>query len=173
MLIPSDDCFTTKGAVMMASSLTLGAIIGEVLDLNVKGMQKNHRLAKAVGVASMSQFLSRLECKCTAAGKTVVKVSRWFASSQICSSCGYVNKEVKDLSIREWECPRCHARHRRDGNVSKNIVCEGYRLIARLPMDGGKVTPVEKMALRQVNQNTAVTDFAETGRVLEREAPCL
>ena len=75
MLVPSDDCFTTKGAVKMASSLTLGALIGEVLDLNVKGMQKNHRLAKAVGDASMSQFLSRLECKCTAAGKTVVKVS--------------------------------------------------------------------------------------------------
>lgn len=59
----------------MASSLTLVALIGEVLDLNVKGMQKNHRLAKAVGDASMSQFLSRLECKCIAAGKTVVKVS--------------------------------------------------------------------------------------------------
>ncbi len=61
-------------------------------DLNVKGMQKNYRLAKAVGDASMSQFLSRLECKCTAAGKMVVRVSRWFASSQICSSCGYVKR---------------------------------------------------------------------------------
>ena len=107
--------------------------------------------------------------------KTVVKISRWFASSQICSSCGYVNKEVKDLSIREWECPECHARHRRDGNASKNIAREGYRLIARLPMDGGEVTPVEKTALRQANQGSAVTDFVEAGRVLSltTEAPCL
>ena len=75
--------------------------------------------------------------------------------------------------IREWECPRCHTRHERDGNASKNIAREGYRLIARLPMDGGEVTPVEKTALRQANQGSAVTDFAEAGRVLEREATCL
>ena len=94
-------------------------------DLNVKGMQKNHSLAKAVGDASMSLFLSRLESKCAAAGKTVVRVSRWFASSQACSCCGYVNKEVKDLSIREWECPVCHTRHGRDANASLNIAVRG------------------------------------------------
>ena len=144
-------------------------------DLNVKGMQKNHRLARAVGDASMSRFLSRLECKCTTAGKRVVKVSRWFASSQMCSCCGYVNKEVKDLSIREWECPGCHARHRRDRNASRNIAREGYRLIARLPMDGGEVTPVEKTALQEDVKNPPATGFVEAGRVLSltTEAPCL
>ena len=136
-------------------------------------MQKNHRLAKAVGDASMSCFLTRLETKCRNKGKTFVKVDRWFPSSQTCSVCGYLNKKIKDLKIREWECPRCHTRHERDGNASKNIAREGYRLIARLPMDGGEVTPVEKTALRQANQGSAVTDFAEAGRVLEREATCL
>ena len=141
--------------------------------LNVKGMQKNHHLAKCVSDASMSCFLTRLETKCRNSGKTFVKVDRWFPSSQICSVCGYVNKEIKDLKIREWECPVCHTRHGRDSNASLNIAREGYRLIARLPMDGGEVTPVEKTALQQDNQAPAVTDFAEAGRVLKREAPCL
>ena len=141
--------------------------------LNVKGMQKNHHLAKCVSDASMSCFLTRLETKCRNSGKTFVKVDRWFPSSQTCSVCGYVNKEIKDLKIREWECPVCHTRHGRDSNASLNIAREGYRLIARLPMDGGEVTPVEKTALQQDNQGPAVTDFAEAGRVLEREATCL
>ena len=141
--------------------------------LNVKGMQKNHHLAKCVSDASMSCFLTRLETKCRNSGKTFVKVDRWFPSSQTCSVCGYVNKEIKDLKVREWECPVCHTRHGRDSNASLNIAREGYRLIARLPMDGGEVTPVEKTALQQDNQAPAVTDFAEAGRVLKREAPCL
>ena len=141
--------------------------------LNVKGMQKNHHLAKCVSDASMSCFLTRLETKCRNSGKTFVKVDRWFPSSQTCSVCGYVNKEIKDLKIREWECPVCHTCHGRDSNASLNIAREGYRLIARLPMDGGEVTPVEKTALQQDNQAPAVTDFAEAGRVLKREAPCL
>ena len=141
--------------------------------LSVKGMVRNHHLAKSVSDASMSAFLTRLETKCRNNGKVFVKVDRWFASSQTCSVCGYVNKEIKDLKIREWECPRCHTMHMRDANASLNIAREGYRLIARLPMDGGEVTPVEKTALQQNNQASAVTDFAESGRVLKREAHCL
>ena len=144
-----------------------------VENLNVKGMVKNHHLAKSVSDASMSAFLTRLETKCRNKGKTFVKVDRWFPSSQTCSVCGHVNKGIRDLKIREWECPRCHTRHERDNNASINIAREGYHLIARLPMDGGEVTPVEKTALQQDNQGPAVTDFAEAGRVLEREATCL
>ena len=93
--------------------------------LNVKGMQKNHHLAKCVSDASMSCFLTRLETKCRNSGKTFVKVDRWFPSSQTCSVCGYVNKEIKDLKIREWECPVCHTRHGRNSNASLNIAREG------------------------------------------------
>ena len=144
-----------------------------VENLCVKGMVSNHHLAKTVSDASMSAFLTRLETKCRSKGKTFVKVDRWFPSSQTCSVCGYVNKEIKDLRIREWVCPRCHTRHERDNNASINIAREGYRLIARLPMDGGEVTPVEKTALQQDNQGPAATGFEEAGRVLEREATCL
>lgn len=146
--------------------------------LNVKGMVKNHHLAKSVSDASMSYFLLRLEAKCTARGKLFVKMDRWFPSSQICSACGYVNNEVRDLSVREWECPECHTRHDRDVNASLNIAREGYRLIARLPMDCGEVTPVEKPALQEDDQDSPATGLEEAGRVPKAdteppEAPCL
>lgn len=144
-----------------------------VENLNVKGMVRNHHMAKSVSDAAMSYFLTRLETKCRNKGKTFVKIDRWYPSSQACSACGFINKEIKDLKIREWECPVCHTRHGRDANASLNIAREGYRLIARLPMDGGEVTSVEKTALQQGNQVPAVTGFAEAGRVLRREAPCL
>ena len=73
-----------------------------VENLNVKGMVKNHHLAKSVSDASMSAFLTRLETKCRNKGKTFVKVDRWFPSSQTCSVCGHVNKGIRDLKIREW-----------------------------------------------------------------------
>ena len=141
-----------------------------VEDLNIKGMVRNRHLAKSISDASMSYFLTRLETKCGNKGKTFVKVNRWYPSSQTCSVCGFVNKQIRDLKIREWECPECHTRHERDANASLNIAREGYRLIAQLPMDGGEVTPVKKTALQQDNQVTVATGFAEAGRVLKREA---
>lgn len=142
-----------------------------VEDLNIRGMQKNHYLAKSVSDASMSFFLIRLETKCRAKGMQFVKVDRWFSSSQTCSVCGYVNKDVKDLSVREWECPICHMHHDRDANASLNIAHEGYRLIARLPVDCGEVTPVEIGALQQGNEASAATLVAEAGIVPETGSP--
>ena len=78
------------------------------------------------------------------------------------------------MKILAWKVPFCHNCEFASGNRALiNIAREGYRLIARLPMDGGEVTPVEKTALQQNNQGPAVTDFEEAGRVLEREATCL
>ena len=91
-------------------------------DLNVKGIVKNHRLAKSVSDASWGTFVNMLTYKAEWNDKKIVKIDRFFPSSQTCSVCGYVNKETKDLSVREWECPVCHAHHDRDVNAAINIL---------------------------------------------------
>ncbi|MGK8833517.1 IS200/IS605 family element RNA-guided endonuclease TnpB [Bacillus paranthracis] len=98
-------------------------------DLNTKGMLRNHKLAKSISDVSWSAFVSKLEYKATWYGKTIVKVSIWFPSSQICSDCGHHDGK-KSLEIRDWTCPICHANHDRDINASKNILAEGLRTLA-------------------------------------------
>lgn len=96
-------------------------------DLNVQGMVKNHHLAKHVADASWGGFVAMLTYKAEWNDKKIVKIGRFYPSSQTCNVCGYVNKDVKDLSIREWECPSCHSHHDRDVNAAINILREGLK----------------------------------------------
>ncbi|MED1060238.1 IS200/IS605 family element RNA-guided endonuclease TnpB [Bacillus mycoides] len=98
-------------------------------DLNTKGMLRNYKLAKSISDVSWSAFVSKLEYKATWYGKKIVKISRWFLSSQICSDCGHRDGK-KSLEIRDWISPICHANHDRDFNASKNILAEGLRTLA-------------------------------------------
>ena len=104
-------------------------------DLNVKGIVKNHRLAKSVTDASWGTFVNMLTYKAEWNDKKNVKIDRFFPSSQTCSVCGYVNKETKDLSVREWECPVCHAHHDRDVNAAINILRIGLNNISAGTVD--------------------------------------
>lgn len=96
-------------------------------DLNVKGMVKNHNLAKAIHDASWYELTRQLQYKSEWNGRIYHKVDRFFASSQICNVCNYKNEEVKNLSIREWICPECNTKHNRDVNASINILNQGLR----------------------------------------------
>ena len=104
-------------------------------DLNVKGMTKNHRLAKSITDASWGTFVNMLTYKAEWNDKKVVKVDRYFPSSQTCNVCGYLNKDIKDLSVREWECPNCHAHHDRDVNAAINILRIGLNNISAGTVD--------------------------------------
>ncbi len=98
-------------------------------DLNTKGMLRNHKLAKSISDVSWSSFVTKLQYKADWYGREIIKVDKWFPSSQICSECRHKDGK-KSLKIREWTCPICHTHHDRDINASINILTEGLRIQA-------------------------------------------
>ena len=108
-------------------------------NLNVKGMQRNHHLAQAVGDASFGMFLTLLEYKCKWYGVNLIKIGRFAPSSKTCGKCGYLYKGLK-LSERSWTCPECGTHHDRDLNAARNIKEFGLKA---LPTERGNVKPVD------------------------------
>ena len=97
-------------------------------DLNVSGMLKNHKLAKAIQEVGFYRFKSVLLDKSVNNGKRVVFVDRFYPSSKTCSCCGYVYKRLT-LKERDWKCPDCGEIHDRDLNAAMNILTEGERIL--------------------------------------------
>jgi len=109
-------------------------------DLNVAGMLRNRRLARAIGDCGWGEFRRQLDYKCQRYGRQLVVIDRWYPSSKTCSACGHLLAELI-LSTRHWTCPSCRARHDRDINAAKNIRAAGRAVARRSPGDacGGDV----------------------------------
>ena len=98
-------------------------------NLDMKAMSQSLNFGKSVADDGWGMFVTFLKYKLEETGKRLVKVNRFFASSQICNVCGYKNTATKNLSIRAWDCPECGAHHDRDINAAINIRNEGMRLV--------------------------------------------
>jgi len=98
-------------------------------DLNVRGMLKNHRLARSIADMSFFEFRRQLEYKVERRGGLVVVVDRWFPSSKTCSTCGTVQEKMP-LAIRQWTCPDCGSIHDRDVNAARNILAYGLAALS-------------------------------------------
>ena len=98
-------------------------------DLNMQGMSKALHFGKSVHDDGWGMFTRMLEYKLADRGGKLVKIDRWYPSSQMCSSCGHIVPEVKDLGVRVWFCDWCLEYHDRDENAAANILGEGHRLL--------------------------------------------
>jgi len=108
-------------------------------DLNIKGMVKNHKLAKHISDASWGTFVKLLEYKAGWNDKQVIKINRFYPSSKTCCECGWINQGLI-LSTREWTCKSCGVLHDRDINAAKNILKEGLKIYGQ----GLSITKVER-----------------------------
>ncbi len=109
-------------------------------DLNVAGMVRNRRLARAISDCGWGEFRRQLEYECQRYGRKLVVIDRWYPSSKTCAACGHLLAELS-LDTRHWTCPSCLARHDRDINAAKNILAAGRAVARGSPGDacGGDV----------------------------------
>ena len=125
-------------------------------DLNVKGMMKNHRLAKSISDVSWGKFIDVLTYKSEWNDKQVIHIDRYFPSSKTCNKCGYVNNGLK-LKDREWICPDCGEKLDRDLNAAINILNEG----CKKDISGGTSEYKRRAQIRLEKSSKGVETFKE------------
>lgn len=117
-------------------------------DLNIKGMVKNHCLAKSIYNQSWYSFITKLEYKSKRYGGRVEKTNRFYPSSKTCNNCGYINQEL-ELKDRNWQCPSCNFKLDRDINASKNILVQVQR---ELNVKGGRNCHLKSVELSSIDE---------------------
>lgn len=128
-------------------------------DLNIKGMVKNHCLAKSISNQSWYSFITKLEYKSIRYGGKVERTNRFYPSSKTCFTCGYINQDL-ELKDREWKCPRCSEKLDRDTNASQNILAQVLR---ELNLKGGwnaRLKPVELSSVDEAMKQEATRSLA-------------
>ena len=131
-------------------------------DLNVKGMLKNHKLARSISDCGFGMFRTMLESKCKMYGKTLVIADRFFPSSKTCSSCGHKKEELK-LSERTFVCEKCNFEMDRDLNAAINL--ERWPTCCRQQSVDSALDP-PKNGQRKLKQKVTVKlDLASVGQV--------
>ena len=91
-------------------------------------INSTNKLSKYITSSSLREIIRKLEYKSKWYGRTYLKINSYYPSSQRCNLCGKINKEVKDLNVRKWQCPECGIEHDRDINASLNILEKGLEL---------------------------------------------
>jgi putative transposase len=138
-----------------------------VENLNVKGMIRNHKLAKSISDVGWGTFTNFLAYKLERKGAKLIEIDRWFPSSKLCSNCFYQMSEMP-LDVREWTCPHCNIHHDRDGNAAANIRAEGIRMIkaegSAVSAVGGEVRP--KLGRKSKLWHSPMSTEAPTSAVL-------
>jgi putative transposase len=120
-------CIRNEAAHEMTTAIATNYSIIGVEDLNIKGMMKNKRIAKALADAALYEKRRQLEYKANWNGGIVIPVDRWFPSSKKCNGCDWINVDLKQ-SDRQWTCGGCGTVHHRDGNAANNIEDEALRI---------------------------------------------
>lgn len=128
-------------------------------DLNIKGMVKNHCLAKSISNQSWYSFITKLEYKSKRYSGRIEKTNRFYPSSKTCNNCGYINQDL-ELKDRRWDCPNCKSNLDRDVNASKNILAQVQKELNLKCGRNYRVKPVELSSVDEAVKQEAIGSLA-------------
>jgi len=140
-------------------------------DLNVKGMVKNHCLAKAISDVAWSSFVTKLKYKAEWNGKEVIVIDRFYPSSKTCSCCDHI-KESLSLDERTWTCSKCNTIHDRDVNASKNILRRALAIQSAGTVDNRNGAKVRPKVVSKATGGTGDEVLKKKGRIYTLKPVC-